>query len=96
VQTAFGMPPMPICRQAPSWTSGAMNAATFRSTSVGAGFASSVSGASLLSMTWSTSLTWMDSSRPKTYGIVALVSTTIFVARSVIAFEYPMAPPKLK
>ena len=49
--TAFGMPPMPIWRQAPSSISPAIRAATRRSTSLGSGFASSGSGSSEPSMT---------------------------------------------
>src|SRR5258705_326074 len=37
-QTAFGIAPMPICRQAPSSISVAMSCATARSMSVGGGF----------------------------------------------------------
>ena len=43
-QTAFGMAPMPICRQAPSSISAAIRRATARSTSVAAGFGSSGAG----------------------------------------------------
>ena len=50
-QTAFGMPPMPICRQAPSSISAAMSRPTARSTSVGGGFGSSGAGASSPSIT---------------------------------------------
>ena len=42
--TAFGIAPMPICRQAPSSISAAISRATARSTSVGAAFGSSGSG----------------------------------------------------
>ena len=40
-QTAFGMPPMPIWRQAPSSISAAMSRATAWSIAVGGGFGTS-------------------------------------------------------
>ncbi len=43
-QTAFGMPPMPICRQAPSSTSPAIRVAILRSMSLTGGFFSSGRG----------------------------------------------------
>ena len=43
-QTAFGMPPMPICRQAPSSISAAISRATALSTSVAGAFGSSAIG----------------------------------------------------
>jgi len=50
-QTAFGIAPMPICRQLPSSTSAAIGCATARSASVGGGFGISGAGP------WSPSMT---------------------------------------
>jgi hypothetical protein len=95
VQTALGMPPMPICRQAPSSISFMMCRATARSTSVGVVPGSSAGGAPLPSMTKSTSLACTPLSSPWQSGMAGLVSMMTMRAISTMARCQRLAPPKL-
>ena len=96
--TAFGMPPIPSCKQAPFGIWSTISWATFLSTSVaGPPAPSSPIGALFPSTIYVTSEIWMPHSvPPRQRGIFSLTSTMTCLAVSHIAPRWDAFGPKLK
>ena len=95
--TVLGIPPMPSCKQAPSGICSTISFATARSTSVAVPLGWTPMGSLRPSTIMSTSLTWMQLSKPPRHrGIFSLTSTMTTLAISHTAFTCEADSPKLK